>query len=108
MIAIATQENGSHDDNVYNIGGTGLCQIENSIWDNKELTAYNFNTGNYETITVDGERLGELEYNIKVACMILSFYMNYQKYNIMLGLQTYNMGPGNMEKVITMAANNEG
>lgn len=99
MLAIGTQERGVHSSTESSGGGIGLNQIQVSVWAGKSLTAYNFEIGDYETITVDGNKLGELGYNIKIATMIFSNNLRYYDYNIIVALQAYNYGSGNMNKV---------
>ena len=100
MLAIATQERGVHSETRDSGGAIGLFQIEN-IWNNEELTAYNYETKEYETITVDENRLSDVFYNIKVGCMVFQTALRYMDYNIPAAIQCYNMGCGNMEKILT-------
>lgn len=100
MTAIATQERGEHSSVVDTGGGIGLMQVQMSVWSNQELTAYNFETNEYETITVDPYRLSELEYNIKVGCMIFQSVTKFFDYNILASIQGYNMGIGSVSKIL--------
>ena len=100
MIAIATQERGIHSETRDAGGAIGLFQIEN-IWNNEELTAYNYETKEYETIIVDENKLSDVFYNIKVGCMVFQTALRYMDYNIPAAIQCYNMGCGNMEKILT-------
>ena len=103
MLAIGTQERGTHSTEVSPGGGFGLFQIqvENGWnWVGKEVRAYNFETNSYETITVcqqdngsiDINMLADLEYNTKVACMIMSYDLMYCNYDLIAAIQTYNSG----------------
>lgn len=100
MIAIATQESGIHRTEVSPGGGAGLFQIqvENGWgWLGKNIKAYNFETNQMEEITIGGEfgdknMLLDLEYNIKVASMIMAYDLAYCDYDIIAALQTYNSG----------------
>lgn len=107
MLAIGTQERGTHSTEVSPGGGFGLFQIqvENGWnWVGKEVRAYNFETNSYETITVcqqdngtiDVNMLADLEYNTKVACMIMSYDLAYCNYDLIAAIQTYNSGTGVM------------
>ena len=103
MLAIATQESGKHSNIISNGGGLGLFQIQvlgDWNWLGKELSAYNFNLGYVETIVV-GEKLngeidcnlvGDLEYNIKLACMIMASNLKICNYDIISTIQMYNSG----------------
>ena len=107
MLAIATQERGVHSETRDSGGAIGLFQIEN-IWNNQELTAYNYETNEYETITVDENRLSDVFYNIKVGCMVFQTALRYMDYNIPAAIQCYNMGYGNMQKILTACSNATG
>ena len=100
MLALATQERGIHSEKRDSGGATGLMQIQNSVWAGKSLKAYNFEKKQYEKIIVDSKKLSDLEYNIKVGCMIYQENLRYMNYNPLLALQSYNMGYGNMDKVL--------
>lgn len=103
MLAIGTQERGTHSTEVSPGGGFGLFQIqvENGWnWVGKSITAYNYDLGQMETIvvcqredgTIDVNMLADLEYNTKVACMITAYDLAYCDYDIIAALQTYNSG----------------
>ena len=91
VVAIATGESITHstDDTGPAIG---LMQVE-KWWIGNDVTAYNFEMGSYETVSVDLEKLKDLGQNIKIACMIFQNSLQYFNYSPLLGLQTYNMGP---------------
>lgn len=99
-IAVGTQERGIHSEIMDQGGATGLMQVQNSVWRNQNLSAYNFNTKEMETIKVDESRLSDVEYNIKVGCMILQTNLKAMNYNTLAAIQTYNMGYGNMNKIL--------
>ena len=107
MLAIATQERGIHSETRDSGGAIGLFQIEN-IWNNEELTAYNYETKEYETITVDENKLSDVFYNIKVGCMVFQTALNYMNYNIPAAIQCYNMGYGNMQRILNACSNATG
>lgn len=109
LMAIAAQENsGVHSSTSQNGAAIGIMQIEMSVWENQEITAYNFNTCSYETVTIEKESLSDCNYNIKIAAMILQSYLMEYQYNLPIALQTYNIGPGNMNKVLTAYSNEIG
>ena len=105
MVAIATQENGVHDTKISKGGGFGLFQIQAKgtwNWLGKEITVYNFETLKNETVTVclnssnciDMNMLSNLEYNTKVACMLMAYNLKLCNYDIIQALQVYNSGTG--------------
>lgn len=98
--AIATQERGVHSGVKDPGGATGLMQIQNSVWANENLSAYNFLDKKTETITVNETSLSSVDYNIKVGCMILQTVLKYMKYNTLAAVQCYNMGYGNLGKIL--------
>ena len=108
MIAIATQERGVHSEKKDSGGATGLMQIQNSVWRNQKLTAYNYKTRQYETIIVEESKLSNLSYNIRVGCMIFQNALNYMNYNVIAAVQCYNMGYGNMQKILKYYSNKTG
>lgn len=105
MLAIATQESGNHIiDN--NIPGIGLMQIERSVWNNQTITAYNYSTKQLENIKITEEKLNNLEFNIKIACMHFQNCLINSNYNLDVAIQMYNFGYGNIEKVLQYYHNN--
>lgn len=104
VTAIATQERGVHSPTMDIGGATGLMQIQNSVWVGEKVSAYNFETNSIETITVSLNDLSNVETNIKIGCMILQNAMQYMDYNILAGIQCYNMGYGNMKKILNECA----
>ena len=99
ILAIATQESGDH--NVDRNGpAMGLMQIELSVWDNKDIYAYNHNTKSIEKLHITKEQLKDVRFNIKAACMIFQSYLKQSNYNLEVAIQMYNYGPGNVKKAI--------
>lgn len=101
-LAIATQESdtGIHTTKMDPGGATGLMQIQNDVWVGNNVSAYNFETGKVETLKVTNNNIGDLEYNIKIGCMILQNSMEYMDHNILAGIQCYNMGCGNVNDIL--------
>ena len=99
VTAIATQEQGIHSVD-RGSSATGLMQIENAVWLGKQIKAYNFENNCEESFTVTQDMVSDLSYNIKIGCMILQQNLKMMRYNILLGLQSYNMGYGNMMKIL--------
>lgn len=99
-LAVATQERGVHSSVMDAGGATGLMQIQNSVWLGESVKAYNFTTRQVETFVVTKDKIQDLEYNIKIGCMILQNSFQYMKHNILASIQCYNMGYGNMMKIL--------
>ena len=108
VTAIATQERGVHSPTMDPGGATGLMQIQNSVWLDEEISAYNFETESIERFTVTSSLIKDVETNIKIGCMILQNNLKYMKYNIIAAIQSYNMGYGNMKKILTEYSNETG
>lgn len=90
--AIATQERGHHSSVIDPGGGIGLMQVQYNVWVGHELTSYNFELGDYETLVVDGEKLQDLEYVIKIGTKILRHYLERADYNVAAATFGYNKG----------------
>ena len=73
LLAFITQENPYNEKLEVN---RGVCCIEN-IWWGTELTAFNHETGQYDTITIDVNQLSNPEYSILVAAMIDGHYFEH-------------------------------
>lgn len=101
-IAIATQESdtGIHKSTMDYGGATGLMQIQNDVWVGEYVTAYNFETKKVESIKVTNSNIGQVDYNIRMGCMILQNAMEYMDHNVLAGIQCYNMGCGNVNKIL--------
>ncbi len=100
VLALATQERGVHSSQMDSGGATGLMQIQNGIWLDNEITAYNFNTDSYETVKVTKSKIENVDSNIKIGCMILQDMIHDKDYNILAGVLSYNMGGTNVNKII--------
>lgn len=116
LCAIAAQESsGIHRNYSVNGFATGLMGIEN-IWSNGTILVFNFDKNEYETLTVDYSKIGELDYNVKIGAAIFQNYfyttLNNKNSNnideteqLVFTLQKYNMGPGNMSKILKLGNN---
>lgn len=117
LCAIGAQESsGTHRSYSTNGGhATGIMGIEN-IWKDESIRVFNFETNKYETITVDYSRIGDLDYNIKIGAAIFQNYFYNTLKNaadidveetdyLPFTLQKYNMGLGNMWKVLGYGGN---
>ena len=108
LIALAAQESsGNHYENIDNGPAEGIMQIEKSVHIGSTVSAYNFETGEIDQITVTEENLKDLETNIQIGSMILRDCIENNNYNIPLSLQTYNFGYGNMDKVLAICSETE-
>ena len=109
LIAMASQESsGEHYNNLRDTKpAAGIMQIEKSVHVGNSVSAYNFNTGKVETVQVTQDKLNDVDTNIKIGTMILRGYIENANYNIPLAIQTYNMGPGNMSKVLNSCSSIE-
>ena len=106
MLAIATQESIIHRE--YTGGSAvGLMQIELSAWNEENIIAHNFRTGENETIHITLDKLNDLESNIRIACMIFQNYLIESNYNLEVAIQMYNYGPGNISKTIRACYGND-
>ena len=100
LMAIATQESsGDHYSHLSGGAAMGIMQIEKSVWIGHSVSAYNFETGEKDKINITHEALEDLETNIQIGTMIWRNRIEANNYNIALGTQEYNFGPGNMDKV---------
>ena len=101
VAAIATRERGIHSETIDENGAIGLMQVQVGSWANDYLSAYNFITQEKDTMFIDEASLSNVEYNIKVGCRILQYCLKRFNYNILASLQAYNMGDGDMDKILT-------
>lgn len=117
LCAIGAQESsGIHYNHSTNGGhATGIMGIEN-IWKDESIRVFNFEKNEYETITVDYSKIGDLDYNIKIGASIFqNYFYNTLKNSddidveetdyLPFTLQKYNMGPGNMWKALEYEGN---
>ena len=108
LMAIAAQESsGDHYNNLNsNQPGKGIMQIE-YVHIGENLSAHNFETNTEDSIKVDMNTLSDLDSNIKIGAMILRNCIDSYNCNIPLSLQTYNFGPGNINKVLNSCSSIE-
>lgn len=108
IAAIATQERGSHSDKVDDGGAIGLMQIQVSVWNDKDINVYNYETNSEEKIHITLDKLKDVDFNIKVGCAIFQNYLNQMNGNVIAAIQSYNMGPGSVKKIISTYASATG
>ncbi len=104
--AIACHERGSHSNQVDAGGGIGLYQIQiegSWNWDNKEVSAYNFDTNSIETFKITKDNVSNLDNNIKVGLMIFQNCLQRNDYNIAKAITEYNYGSTFLDKTINDA-----
>lgn len=104
ILAIATQERGIHSNSKDVGGATGLMQIQNAVWVNETVTAFNFETNKEETQKITSDNICDVYSNVKIGCMIYQNCLKYMNYNTIAATQCYNMGYGNMMKILTAYA----
>ena len=93
LMAIMRQESNGIHETVHDPSepAYGAMQIED-VWIGESITAYNFDLGEYETIIVEEDKLLDINYNIKVASMLLNHCFRVFDYDIPRSIQAYNMG----------------
>ena len=117
LCAIGAQESSGihYGDSANNSPSKGIMGIE-YIWADAKIRVFNFEKNQYETITVDYSRIGDLDYNIKIGAAIFQNYFYNTLKNaddidvketdyLPFTLQKYNMGLGNMWKVLSYEGN---
>lgn len=108
LMAMAAQENsGQHYENLYSPCAIGIMQLEESVNLNTTVTAYNRETHQNDTVYVTRDSMENLETNIMIGTMILSNRFEQTNYNLVYGIQKYNMGDGNMARSIAMCSDIE-
>ena len=100
ILAIATQERGVHSDTIDPGGAIGLMQVQASVWDGKDLEVYNYDINSKEKIHITLDNLRDVSFNIKVGCAIFQNYLKQMKDNYPLAIQSYNMGPSSVNKIL--------
>ena len=108
IAAIATQERGSHSDKVDDGGAIGLMQIQVLVWNDKNISVYNYETNSEEKIHITLDKLKDVDFNIKVGCAIFQNYLKQMNGNVIAAIQSYNMGPGSVKKIISTYASATG
>lgn len=110
-LAVCTHERGLHSNEVDPGGGMGLFQIQvegSYNWINEDITAYNFETEQYETVTITKDLVSDVFKNMQIGCMILQNYLSTYDYNILEAVTAYNYGPGNLKSVLDTCSNETG
>jgi len=110
-LAIGIHERGLHSEHVDTGGGLGLFQIQVEggwNWVNKPVTAYNFDTGAYETVTITKEMASDVFENIRLGCMLIQNCLIRNDYNVLKAVTEYNYGSKYLDTVINVCSNETG
>lgn len=83
----------------YNGAAVGIGQHENPNGTNS-VTAFNYNTNQYETEIISMENACDLEKNIKMTFMLLQNKLKKYNGNIYVTIQSYNYGDGAMNYIL--------
>ena len=108
ITAIATQERGKHSNRVDDGGAIDLMQIQVNVWNDEDITVYNYETGKEEKIHITLDKLKDVNFNIKVGCAIFQNYLKQMNGNLVAAIQSYNMGPKSVREIMTTYANERG
>ena len=107
-LAIACHERGEHSDQIDDGGAIGLFQIQVDVWDGNDISAYNFETGEWETYTIELDNIKNIEDNVKAGIMIFQDCLIRDSYNIEMAVQEYNFGHGGLLNAIHAASDDLG
>ena len=106
-MSVLTQESGGYE--------TNLMQIQFDSWLDMPITGYNYTDGKYETIVLTDKPetyknkgykcISRTEIknpitNISVGTLLLEYSIKHMNYHIGAGIQCYNFGIGNMNKLL--------
>lgn len=111
VMAIGTHERGIHSDTIDAGGGLGLFQIQVEggwNWLGRSITAYNFDTGEYESVVVSLEKAQDVFGNMQLGCMMLQDLLRTYNYNVAEAVMAYNYGTTNVDKVLNYCSNDTG
>lgn len=112
LVAMGFQESGlNHESHLpggsaYNGYAVGVMQHESPSGD--IVSAYNYVTGEIDSVACSKENVYNKEKNIQLAFMILSNRIKNYNGNIYMAIQSYNFGSGMMSAVLNKMANNTG
>lgn len=108
LMAIAAQESsGNHYNHLEEGPACGIMQIEKSVHVDSTITAYNFETEEYDSLEITEDNIKDLDTNIHIAAMLLQNCIRFTYPNIAQAIQTYNFGVGNMCDVLDAYEENE-
>ena len=78
--------------------GVGYMQLESPS--GQEVTAYNYNTGLYDTEYITMDNACDPIMNLKIGCMIMQNSINHFNGNQLLAIQSHNYGLGMTDSVL--------
>ena len=111
VMAIASQERGTHSQTMDDGGGLGIMQVQVAVHpdgsafstvinDNGNIKKSQFVYHHNEYITIDG--------NIEAGCALLQYYLNYFNGNMAMAVYAYNSGQGPVNNAIVAYASETG
>ncbi len=111
VMAIASQERGTHSQTMDDGGGLGIMQVQVAVHpdgsafstvinDNGNIKKSQFVYHYNEYITLDG--------NIEAGCALLQYYLNYFNGNMAMAVYAYNSGQGPVNNAIVAYASETG
>lgn len=111
VMAIASQERGTHSQTIDDGGGLGIMQVQVAVHpdgsafstvinDNGNIKKSQFVYHYNEYITLDG--------NIEAGCALLQYYLNYFNGNMAMAVYAYNSGQGPVNNAIVAYASETG
>lgn len=111
VMAIASQERGTHSQTMDDGGGLGIMQVQVAVHpdgsafstvinDNGNIKKSQFVYHYNEYITLDG--------NIEAGCALLQYYLNYFNGNMAMAVYAYNSGQGPVNNAIIAYASETG
>ena len=111
VMAIASQERGTHSQTMDDGGGLGIMQVQVAVHpdgstfgtiinDNGNIKKSQFVYRHNEYITLDG--------NIEAGCALLQYYLNYFNGNMAMAVYAYNSGQGPVNNAIVAYASETG
>lgn len=108
LMAIAAQESsGNHYNHIEDGPACGIMQIEKSVHIDSTITAYNYETEEYDSLEITEDNIKKLDTNVRIAAMLLQNCIRLTYPNIAQAIQTYNFGAGNMCDVLDAYEENE-
>ena len=90
--AMASQESGDHEGNLYGDKSIGLFQIQPADFANQKMRVFNFQTNSYEEFYITEDGCRDLATNVKYACAILRTVYREVKGNGFAAIMSYNIG----------------
>lgn len=111
VMAIASQERGTHSQTMDDGGGLGIMQVQVAVHpdgsafstvinDNGNIKKSQFVYHHNDYITLDG--------NIEAGCALLQYYLNYFNGNMAMAVYAYNSGQGPVNNAIVAYASETG